>query len=200
MTNLQNNFAGMEAEFAPGSIRGVRAWNVHPVHDELRGLTYPMPWGPGQNEARCYRLMPFEVLLSRTPSFPIQGHRVPEPECTCGFYAYFGGVQTYPGPTEFSPFVFGVIEAFGRVLIGTQGFRAEKARILALTSFYPAEMLRRYGNIPMFDNFGKMIAEFPPDMAESVGVGRADTSITSGDGVANTPPLADVSEPPERNS
>lgn len=58
-------------------------------------------------------------------------HTVPsdhrfDPDCQCGFWAY--------DEAGFKPHgvVIGVIEGYGKVTVGTKGFRAEKARIAAL--------------------------------------------------------------------
>lgn len=48
--------------------------------------------------------------------------------CSCGFYAYLNGFNEYNHYTR----VTGVIEGYGETLIGSRGFRAQKARILAI--------------------------------------------------------------------
>lgn len=49
-------------------------------------------------------------------------------DCHCGFYGYLNGFNEYNHITR----VTGIIEGYGNTYIGTRGFRAEKARILAL--------------------------------------------------------------------
>lgn len=53
------------------------------------------------------------------------GHRF-DPACQCGFWAYDEAGFTPHGS------VVGVIEGYGKVTVGTKGFRAEKARIVGL--------------------------------------------------------------------
>lgn len=53
--------------------------------------------------------------------------------CSCGFYAYLNGVNDYIQPER----VVGVIEGYGETLIGKRGFRASKAKILALAPVVP---------------------------------------------------------------
>jgi len=83
--------------------------------------------------------------------------------CSCGFYAYLNGCNEYEWPTS----VVGIIEGFGETLIGDRGFRASKARILALAPG-PAvppelvEMIRaQYPTVPVFNDVNVMRMEFP---------------------------------------
>lgn len=48
--------------------------------------------------------------------------------CACGFYAYHKDLESYYSPRR----AVGVIEAYGRVILGGKGFRAQKARIVGL--------------------------------------------------------------------
>jgi hypothetical protein len=56
--------------------------------------------------------------------------------CSCGFYAYLNGFNEYNHATR----VTGVIEGYGETLIGSRGFRAQKARILAIAPGISAKM------------------------------------------------------------
>jgi hypothetical protein len=65
--------------------------------------------------------------------------------------------------------VAAVIEGYGETLIGTRGFRCMKARIVALqpTDARGLEAcFNNYPDIPLFDDFAGMLAEFPPDVPE----------------------------------
>lgn len=63
-------------------------------------------------------------------------------DCACGFYAYHR--QSVPGygflahNGDWGTRVGGVIEGYGKVVLGSTGFRAEKARILAVTMPHPS--------------------------------------------------------------
>jgi hypothetical protein len=48
--------------------------------------------------------------------------------CRCGFYGYYDGSDDFKRDATVSA----VVEGYGEVLIGTRGFRASKARVLAL--------------------------------------------------------------------
>jgi hypothetical protein len=138
----------------------------------LRGVTYRAPWHDGENVAECMvtRQVDPMVLVRRQswntnalapyitygvsydadPSKPtelLQGYAWDrceglDPECACGFYAYHSGDVYYatagPGCR-----VQGVIEGYGRMILGTKGYRAQKARILAICGPPPTEATTR---------------------------------------------------------
>lgn len=55
-------------------------------------------------------------------------HSLSGTNCTCGFYAYFDGGNDFADEKTVSA----VVEGYGVCAVGTRGFRAEKARLLAL--------------------------------------------------------------------
>lgn len=125
-----DQFAGQGEEwpFAVGDVRGVRMWRVcrsghiHPAHVEAK------PWTSGLNTAQC--LSP-RIFGART------SHTAPDEGCSCGFYAYFDhGKPIRTLSRAYSDAGYGVIagtiRGHGRTLIGTDGFRCEKAQIESL--------------------------------------------------------------------
>lgn len=61
-------------------------------------------------------------------------HSIGHPACTCGFYAYTDWNSLYQNSlTSVDDYVFGLIRGYGHVTVGSMGFRAEKADIVALT-------------------------------------------------------------------
>jgi hypothetical protein len=109
-------------------------------------------WTPGENVATC-------------PKW--DRHDVAAMNCTCGFYAYFNGKNTY---FRYNPFdVAAVIEGYGNVTVGTEGFRAEKARIKAM--FTPG--FREHWNflqqfeVPIYDTYPHMLRAHPLAALES---------------------------------
>jgi hypothetical protein len=124
--------------FAVGSVTGLRQWTLdkpdfrgNPLRgeqdwrpDQLVGMT-GYTWPPGVVEAVCNNghrhVPPVEVLDNGTRD-------------GCGFWAYWdaaGLAANRSSPGRGLP-VLGVIEGFGRVLLGEKGFRSQKARIVAL--------------------------------------------------------------------
>jgi hypothetical protein len=125
-------FDGNAPDLVLGSVTGVRWWHLRmPDFDSVRvselsltGVHASQPWGRGENTARCARMrVPFSQ--DRTP------HEAPEASCGCGFWAYWTPPEK-PNPHNFGVPVLGVIEGYGRTLIGDRGFRCARARITAL--------------------------------------------------------------------
>lgn len=142
-----------------GGARGRRVFYLD-ADGWMRGVTYRHPWRDGENVAECMVTKKVNVMAPHRPStlwlamppYDCAGVRfgadpdVPpellpgfdwdkcdglDPECACGFYAYHDGYTQYamsgPGCR-----VTAVVEAYGRVVLGTTGYRAEKARILGV--------------------------------------------------------------------
>jgi hypothetical protein len=58
-------------------------------------------------------------------------------DCSCGFYAYFDPKHdeysnSVSGTFTGGPKISGIVSGYGKVQVGTKGFRAEKAKVLAL--------------------------------------------------------------------
>jgi hypothetical protein len=114
-----NGFTG-DFELSLGSIVGVRAFALDYL-GRLVGVTKTdKVFKPGVNLADCSR-----CRLNRLAT------------CECGFYAYFSGQDNKH--MQGNP-VGAIIEGTGKTVIGTKGFRTEKAELLAL---FP---LRKRGN------------------------------------------------------
>ena len=110
-----SGFDGREdAEFAIGTVSGVRVWSL--TEDGTLTGQQGYAWADGENLALCPR-----------------GHAPPSGDdyCGCGFYAYW----ELSGALVFAPAsrpVAGIVEGYGRTMIGDRGFRSAKARIVAL--------------------------------------------------------------------
>jgi hypothetical protein len=105
-----------------------------------------------------------------------------DPNCSCGFYAYQRGSNDYyrPNHTTGSGNVQAVVRGYGKVVLGTRGFRAQKAQIVAICmpadvtyrnarrgneGVYRQQMGERYG-VPVFTEFDAMLRDFPLDEPE----------------------------------
>ncbi|GAA4286549.1 hypothetical protein [Georgenia daeguensis] len=151
-----------------GSVRGRRSFGVT-ADGRLTGLYYSQVWHPGENRASCLH---DGGVVVRLPDGRITVRAASEREigaghglqgCTCGFYAYYR-----EDPYSTSRRISGVVEGYGRVVLGTAGFRAERARILALlvpgTASGPgADARPRPGNIsgPGWDAGGSRDPDVP---------------------------------------
>ena len=160
-------------EFAAGGTAHGAA-----LRGSLRGIFMSdYVWGPGANEAVCMAISPWRATRPTHASI--------RAECDCGFWAYTNGDHylSVPGPAA-----LGIVEAWGRMIIGPHGFRAEKARIVALT--FPAPLAQEEDDIP------------PPaaTVTRATVLGGVLAWLKSWtDILASTPPGAPVPNPPTVN-
>lgn len=144
---------GAAEDFEPqvGDVRAIRTFRVGPG-----GLLYPLfgrtPWVPGANRARCR-------------ADEDTDHRAPDPECTCGFYAY--SAEKWAGEYPYARSVLGVISCWGRIITGTRGLRAEFARIdaLWLGPAVPADLVEAvratYPDVQLYERREDLLREHP---------------------------------------
>lgn len=145
----------------PGTLRGYRSWRVTLDEGLLMAVNFDYTWQPGENHATC---------LDWPPTFQTE-HQAPQLNCTCGFYACYSPATTQWG--QAIPFM-GVVELSGRMVLGTRGVRAERARIVAsLQPYWPARAAERikdmYPDVKWFRNHEDMVEAFPPqDVSELI--------------------------------
>jgi hypothetical protein len=178
-------FHGLPFEFAVGEVYGLRMWHMD-SYGRLRARNWEgaPPWRPGVNVARC-RCVKREAeapsfLLSASYRWVVDdnpGHEVPSEQCGCGFYAYTDSLHAEVTPyikSDGEEPVLGVIKGTGRTLIGTQGFRCEKAEIVAFrdptrggteTDVWRLRQLARlrrvYPDVPILSSRAELL-EFAP--------------------------------------
>ena len=155
--NRKTDFTGQPKELVPGSIRGYRFWRrtsasavVSSWDPEAKKLAYrkvnnatgvcsvsqAAPWDIGSPFSGAYCVYHAE-------------HKAPEASCQCGIYAWYspelidgsylpaGNQKDARTPEEvaakiYPSYVFGAIESWGRIILGTKGYRAEFSRIVGI--------------------------------------------------------------------
>jgi hypothetical protein len=122
-----------EADFIAGSVFGYRWWTLQAPPLEKNPARAARDWNPpwlrgvkacwtaGENAARC---LPESASL-HAPS------EVPHIDCSCGHWGYWQIQHHDVGGSNRLP-VTGVVEGYGQLLTGPLGFRAGKAKIVAL--------------------------------------------------------------------
>ena len=155
-------YDGMDLQV--GEIRAVRTFRIGPG-----GTLYPLfsdsPWLEGANTARCRLAPPLGVDVSGW-----EPHTAPEPDCTCGYYAY--GSEEAALEYAFARHVLAVISCWGHVVAGTRGIRAQHARVEAIwmSETVPADlaaMVRsQYPSVEVFADKASMLAAYPPSTLE----------------------------------
>lgn len=145
------------AAFVAGAARGLRTFRIDP-DGWLRGVSYRQPWTPGENTAQCFAGKPNKLPRGMPKdgppaysslgayAFPMDASLPPlvmrgyepnpckglDPACACGFYAYHVPDMARYGTGGNEAQATGVVEAYGKLVLGPFGYRAEKARIIAL--------------------------------------------------------------------
>lgn len=149
-----SNFSNEERQVVPGALRGYRQWFVEPGVI-LKAMNFPYHWTRGPNLAICQN----QFLHFNEPK-----HQVPTRSCTCGFYALHGPAELNTGPHV--NIVNGVIKAYGNVVLGTQGFRAQYAEVEALVArgggLLLREALAQVYQVPVFPTWNELLEQFPP--------------------------------------
>lgn len=121
---------------------GYRAWELAyddntlvepslPEQHKVTSLVMPYEWQPGLNRSECMVNSQI-VARRRLKGEPMCAY--PNKKCTCGFYAYYDVDKWSGHPAWAAKYqrVEGIIEGFGRCVVGAKGFRAQSAVIVGL--------------------------------------------------------------------
>lgn len=163
-------------EYVVATNTGMRRWYIMDTSRPLRSMSFPYYWngrGPHVSQMGSYNLKD-----AWEPDYPRVGNSV-------GFYAYYKRDQ-YIGYADGAKWrIGGVVEGYGRTVVGTKGFRSERAVILGfslgdlanladeqfgLSSYHttPSEketiteyLERYYPTVPVFKTTEEMLALIP---------------------------------------
>lgn len=143
-------------ELVSATLRGYRCWTVttrDPAY-KLRAVSAGVTWEGTDMRATCSKLRNnsikglakayMEATYSNNKHEKISNadleevrealkhpNGVPSDQCTCGVYGWY---EPESALIQHSAVVMGVIECKGRILLGTTGFRAEEAKMVAITT------------------------------------------------------------------
>ena len=154
-----------DRELVAGTLRGYRSWRLVPRGVPLEPGVLPLAsmtrsqitW-PRTLSASCTSPMFGPMGEVRPPRAPT--HRAPDRDCHCGIYAWYSPSDA----RTFSAEVFGVVEASGLVMLGTSGFRAERAQIAAIaTRNRRLAQACNDAGIAVYRRRRDLIADHPPD-------------------------------------
>lgn len=200
-TNKQGNwhmYSDGEREFRLGSVIGYRSFVIpHKTYESsislepaLQSIFFPYTWQPGLNESfHAGRVVSGTALADESKCVGYISN-----DCQCGFYAFFD--LSAEGALYHSPYyVEGVVQGYGKTLMGSKGFRSQFMRVLALcppitigaadvpyqrgsnsqhdkvVDMLPS-IAERY-NVPLFDTREAMLSEYPiSDPYEVLGIER----------------------------
>lgn len=180
-----------ERSVVPGFVRGYRFWSTRarPIYDnqvdveafyvnpssfapvfasqvlEFEYDDYRLygawkstePWDPaGVTVATCVKRFNSHYIFR-------SDHQSPGWNCTCGLYA-----KHWPEPqAQRAHMIGGIIDAWGSTVLGTTGFRAERAIVRALwvgryEDPHGANIIGEKYGVPVFDEAEQAVLEFPP--------------------------------------
>jgi hypothetical protein len=110
----------------PEPVVGFRAWRVRP-DGGLAPKVASAPWSSNEPTAAHCWPPPHAGHARRGP------HAAPHRACHCGIHAYHSIELMRPEKTPFTNFVYGAVVAAGRIVVSREGFRAERARVVAVS-------------------------------------------------------------------
>lgn len=143
-------------ELLVGEIRALRTFRVDDC-GTLLPLYSNGAWYDGANTAVCSP--PTGDQRRRGP------HSVPAADCECGFYGY--GTVAAADQNRHARYVRAVVSCWGGIVAGTQGVRAEHARIDAIWLHPEAprwlrlRVAARYPSARLYADADAMVAEHP---------------------------------------
>ena len=153
---------GFNGDIIVAQNHGFRAFRFTPSA-ELLSLVYDYPWTPGVNRSVC--------AIGTAWNKPGRQCPFPNKRCSHGFYAYYGE-DYYPSHVDPSDglAINGVINGYGRCVIGDKGYRSEYADIVALIRPHGSplavsracfELERKFPTVPIFDSALELKAAIP---------------------------------------
>ncbi len=166
-------------------IIGYRVWYFDPYDLRLRSLNGES-WNKGELTAVCKAGNSHPTIVrptydheywSQDPEgfveLQYEYQSIPAPGCTCGIYArYFPQDIDDLMSWTHGITIAGAIAASGNIELGSRGFRAEKAKILAVfcggASDYELVHLSKSLDIELFHDFSDLINKYPPSNLSSL--------------------------------
>lgn len=150
--------------FYQGSLTGIRTFGTDQHHylcAPIRGVRFRFE--PGENEAVCDAMGLSGRSLNTPLKQALSHHQVGSLYCTCGYYAYFN-----PKPSMSHTYwtIPAIISGYGTCTVGKEGFRAGKAKLLALVRPHPARYDARFPAINKFAH--KIFGRFSSDAHGSI--------------------------------
>lgn len=163
-------------------VRAYRRWEVG-MFGVLKSYVAPTSWPKPIMQAECHRAEMVRAGLYRGPLIP---HDLPAPhqKCSCGLYAAYSPDNYDVQPSGCAcrvcqgyAAVTGVVDAYGNMILGPGGLKAEYMRIVALSVFgFAPDPIRKHDircemdrlqdhyQVPVYADRIKMLADYPePD-------------------------------------
>jgi hypothetical protein len=166
---------GNEDTLVPGTLTGYRRFRFSVDTESLTAVAQcHVVITPGENTARhtIYNQSPWRPRIPGEFSYD-EPHEAPREGCTCGFYGYYTPDLIDKTFNDNSWTCCAAVEVWGKVILGTKGFRAEKMRILGIVP--PREIgwsgdvgrifwdrVVRKHDVPGYRHVGALVDAHPP--------------------------------------
>jgi hypothetical protein len=145
-------------------VVGFRAWRI--ANGRLVSPYVPCRWEGRVMRAECYDA---NRGLVRGDGWLDRPHESPHPDCRCGIYAYHTpGPRTYFGESWWCG---GLVTAWGHLEVHADGFRAQFARVEALSEPESAEPRLRAAVAAIAERLGVPVVDEAdlPELADALG-------------------------------
>ena len=189
---MSTDFAGItDTDLVPAALTGYRQWRTS-LDGTLRSVSYDYTWSKTES-ASCR-----EMHARRGWKYGISDvhpNQIPADNCGCGIYGWYSPDHSY---SRHSGDVLGVVKVSGLTLMGTHGFRTQKAEIVAvskpkgleaadvmvnessfqerratsdeLSDMWAEGVMDKYPGVVVYDTPDELIYNHPPtDVTELVG-------------------------------
>lgn len=164
-----------ESTLVLGTLIGYRAWipgtyrTLVKTTDRVSIDWNKTPWGRDSYLTSCGEYYKWKVLKTKAScrnKKPGHAHgQSPADKCSCGLYGFYDiGDVGKSFPMVNAACIHGAFQAWGRVILGTKGFRCEYAKVCGLVAGKDPDMTKHiaslYG-VPVFETYGDLVKEFP---------------------------------------
>jgi hypothetical protein len=163
MTELSLRCGGCDTgrPLVAGTLRGYRTWWALQYAElplgalPLTSVQVPrVIWTPTL-QARCLAAEFAVGVFER----PVE-HQAPAGDCRCGIYAWYRPRDTRMAQAT----VFGVIAASGVIVMGSHGFRAQQARVVAVaTNERRLTEACEHADIAVYRRRRRLVRDYPPE-------------------------------------
>lgn len=186
-TQLRDECTGPAVTVVPGMLRGFRWFSFSERSPlglgsvRLNQLEEGIPWRPTMR-AECYPNRAKRWYRRQSCQAPNE-----EPSHWCGLYGWYSPHRmTDMVDFQHKRVALGVIEAWGTILLGGQGFRAERARVLAVAFVPDSKFVSRYRRhgIEVYDEAEDLVSHWQPDDISSLIEVEPITQVQAGEAKA----------------
>ena len=141
-------------------LEPLRSFRVYAGSDSgtLHSIYRPRLWRDAESPlAEC---LPVTYVFWRPGDHGV--HAAPDLSCNCGWHAYHSPLLADPRVTRRKDAVYAVVECYGEIILGDNGLRAQRMRVLALSvERMQSGWQPRHVRVPTYPSLGEMLSAHP---------------------------------------